>query len=246
MRTMYDTINTKVNNIPPDAQMVAGYDNGKYRWSDADWARFPNAIHIHICIYIPGYVPPNTGHVLDLEAGDVNAISLARAEVWGRQRQAAGIKPTMYTSKDPWMQIRALPAFSGWDFWISDPTGSPHILTGTVATQYSWADVYDQSLVTLAWYPQPRPPIIQGENYMIVPTTVPDTDDNGNAYWDIPSTDANRVVTANINVQDPKVNGYPQYPIYKGSCQVDSSARLTFEGGKPHIGPFEIRVVVEA
>ena len=48
MVTMYDSANA--NGIPKDAKAGAGYINGKFEWSKADWARFPNATKVRIQI----------------------------------------------------------------------------------------------------------------------------------------------------------------------------------------------------
>lgn len=89
MRTMYDAVTAA--NIPANALVVGGYDDGRYVWSAADWARFPNAVHVHI-----SSVGTNVGHVLDCEPGNPNAVQSVN---WILMRRAAGVDPYVYTAE---------------------------------------------------------------------------------------------------------------------------------------------------
>ena len=65
---MYDGINSLAPGIArefPNATRVAGYDNGRYAWTQADWDLFPHADHIHISVTADA----NLGDVLDVETG---------------------------------------------------------------------------------------------------------------------------------------------------------------------------------
>ena len=150
MKTLYDAALTK--NIPTDATLVAGYDDGKlYTWSAADWARFPNATLIHIT----ATGETLTSHVADIEPGDLTP---ADAADWLRRRLAAGITtdtniPTLYCNQSSLPAVRAACHGFAWQLWLADPTGTAHLADGSMATQYSWAGKYDTSLVDDRWSP---------------------------------------------------------------------------------------------
>lgn len=86
---MYDAVTAA--NVPADAPVVGGYDDGRFKWSDADWARFPNATQVHI-----SSMGTNVGHVLDCEPGNPNAL---QAVDWILMRRAAGVDPYVYTAE---------------------------------------------------------------------------------------------------------------------------------------------------
>lgn len=81
MRLMYDS--TTASDIPADAEIVAGYVDGRYAWSDADWARFPNAVKVRISVF--GSLDAD---VLDVEPSDATP---ADAAVWVAQKNARQI-----------------------------------------------------------------------------------------------------------------------------------------------------------
>jgi hypothetical protein len=130
MRLMYDS--TTAANIPADAAIVGGYVDGAYRWSDADWARFPNAIKVRIATR----PATNDGHVGDVERGNMTA---TQAVDWVRMRRGEGADPTIYCSASPWPSVRA--AFQDAvekepHYWIADYDRDPTIPVGAVAKQY--------------------------------------------------------------------------------------------------------------
>lgn len=86
-RKMYDSVTAA--HIPPDAAMVGGYISGPFKWSDADWARFPHAVHVPIATQ--AYVMD--GIVLDVEKGDATP---TQAPGWVTRRRQAGFDPTIY------------------------------------------------------------------------------------------------------------------------------------------------------
>jgi hypothetical protein len=55
--------------LPVNTPIVGGYVNGRYKWSDADWARFPGAYQLRI--NVTGL--PGRGNTLDVERGDATA-----------------------------------------------------------------------------------------------------------------------------------------------------------------------------
>lgn len=153
-RLMYDSVDPTA--IPADAQMVAGYVDGFYRWTDAGWNRFPNAIKIRIAVS----AWTNDGDVLDVETGDATP---AQARGWIRNRQAAGIfKPTVYCNRSTRPAVEAACSGLNFDLWIATLDGTQDI-PGTVAVQYAGSSIttqnYDVSVVTDESWPTRKEPI---------------------------------------------------------------------------------------
>jgi hypothetical protein len=152
---MYDGINSLAGVIAkafPDTAMVAGYVNGYYAWTQAEWDLFPHANHVTISITASA----NAGDVLDVENGDATP---AQTEGWIKMRKSAGYyRPTIYCSRSVIPEVRqgTGPYILGrdYDIWVADWTGSPHEVTapGTptancCATQYESTADYDASAV---------------------------------------------------------------------------------------------------
>jgi nucleoid-associated protein YgaU len=161
MRLMYDSVTAA--DIPADAAMVAGYVDGAYAWTAADWALHPAAQHVRIAVF----ADTNDGHVLDVEPGNATP---AQAPGWVTMRRHAGVDPTVYCSLALLPVIERAFAQAGVaepHWWIADWTGSPHIAEGSVATQYASSEQsgghYDLSQVAAHWpgidsdTPAPRP-----------------------------------------------------------------------------------------
>lgn len=148
MRTMYDAVTP--SNIPADAQMVAGYVDGRYAWTAADWARFPHAVKVRIAVF------PTTddGHVLDCENGDATP---NQCPGWVKMRRAAGADPTIYMS----LAIRnaVVAAFQSqgvaqpsYGYWIAAyPGNGANLYPGDVAHQYADPGPVDISVVADFW-----------------------------------------------------------------------------------------------
>jgi hypothetical protein len=149
---MYDS--TSASDIPDTAEMVAGYVDGAFAWSDADWARFPNATKVRIATQ-PG---TDDGDVLDVELGDATP---AQAPAWIRMRQAAGIvQPTIYCAAFAVDQVRqACQGLLFW-LWVADWTGQPHPVSYAAAVQYANSATsgghYDLSIVYADAWPGPH------------------------------------------------------------------------------------------
>jgi hypothetical protein len=148
---MYDSITAA--QIPPGADLVAGYVDGRYAWSAADWERFPDAVHVRIAVF----PTTNDGHVLDCELGDAGP---AQCPDWVRRRRAAGVDPTVYCSWSAWPEVKSAFAAAGVTpphWWISgypgpvDSSGHPIIPTGAVAHQWIDHGLYDESMVADYW-----------------------------------------------------------------------------------------------
>ena len=131
MPLMYDSTNAA--DIPTTAPIVAGYIDGAYVWSPADWARFPNALHVRIACF----ASTDGGQVLDVEEG---CATPAEAPGWAAKRRLAGVEPTIYCSASVVGAVQAAFTAQGVPqplFWVADWTGSEHLHPGSVATQFA-------------------------------------------------------------------------------------------------------------
>jgi hypothetical protein len=127
---MYDS--TSARDIPTSAQMVAGYVDGLYVWTSADWRRFPSATKVGIAVF----AGTNQGDVLDVESGNATT---AQAPGWLLMRRKAGAWPTIYASRSLFADLDKHMRAAGitdWQFWAAEWTGARHLLPGTYATQY--------------------------------------------------------------------------------------------------------------
>lgn len=166
---MYDGINALAAGIArsfPNAAMIAGYINGAYAWTQADWNLFPHANHVQITVTASA----DAGDVLDVEAGDATPGQTAG---WIERRKASGYyRPSIYCSRSVIPAVRqgtgAYILGRDYDIWVADWTGSPHEVTapGTPsatcsATQYESTANYDVSVVYDGGWPHraaPKPP----------------------------------------------------------------------------------------
>jgi hypothetical protein len=150
---MYDSVTPSA--IPASARMVAGYVNGDFAWSRADWARFPHAAQIGI--NVTGRLADG-GTIIDVETGDATTAAIPG---WVRGREAAGQMHGVYCqlSRLPEVQavLRAVPIPTA--IWVASWTPSvPHQVPGCVATQFvNRASIdYDLSAVyNDDWHPTP-------------------------------------------------------------------------------------------
>jgi hypothetical protein len=145
---MYDSITAA--DIPADAGMLAGYVDGAVsRWTDADWARFPNAIKVHIAVS----ALTDDGDGIDVETGAATPLGAA---YWIPRRQAAGVqRPFVYCDRSSLGFVQVACAGLNYDLCLADWTGVPHLVPGTIATQYDHppnsGGHYDLSLVSDSW-----------------------------------------------------------------------------------------------
>jgi hypothetical protein len=128
----------------PSGEVAAVYANGAYKTSAAKVAGHHSVLWIDTDGSDPG------ANVLDVEPGDASPAGAAK---WVRQRLTAHSDTVaiVYTMMSDWQQVKhemaALPAAmrSKVRYWIADPTGTPHVVAGANATQWSWGDNYDIS-----------------------------------------------------------------------------------------------------
>ncbi|MGH3415573.1 MAG: hypothetical protein ACRDSS_03820 [Actinocrinis sp.] len=150
-RTMYDGIAEDAHLIPADAELVAGYVDGLYTWSDTNWARFVNAVKVRIAVF----ATTNDGVVLDCEKGNCTP---AESVDWTLMRRKAGVDPTIYCGRNTWwQQIRDAHRARGVaepHYWVADYDVSqtdPQIPAGALALQYADKGDYDLSVVADYW-----------------------------------------------------------------------------------------------
>lgn len=153
MRKMYDSVNA--NAIPTNAQVVAGYVDGRYAWTQADWNRFPSAVKVRIS----AIGATHNAHVFDVEPGCIwppaNVVPLVQ------RARAAGIDPTVYVNEmNDWGPTRAAFDRAGVahpHWWVANYDGRPdYISAGAVARQYAHPPMlggahYDLSAVVDFW-----------------------------------------------------------------------------------------------
>lgn len=149
MRVAHDS--TTATDIPADATFVKGYVDGRYRWTQADWDRFPNAVKVRTACF----ASTDDGHELDIEDG---CSTPQQAPGWVAMRRRAGVDPTVYCNLSTWPTCRQAFADQGvpephWD--IAHYTGIPHLIDGSVATQYADEKMtgfhFDLSLIADYW-----------------------------------------------------------------------------------------------
>ena len=177
--------------VAPEA--VAGYIDGLYRWPAEAWASFPGIPHVTITV-----LGIHGARVCDCETGDLSsgaAAAWAVGELWSLRR------PTIYCNRSTWPQVIAALAGlkvtpSQVDWWIADPTGTPHLIEGTVATQYAWHQLgqvaanVDLSLCAPGWPVSITPvtPPVSTPAPPARPATVAIMDyAPGNGYWEVRS-----------------------------------------------------------
>jgi hypothetical protein len=151
---MYDAVEAK--HIPQGAGMVAGYVDGAFRWSEADWAMHPAAVKVRIAVF----ANTDDGQVLDVERWDSTPLE---APGWATMRRRQGNIPSIYCSASSWPDVAAAFARAGVAepcYWIAAHPGDPGIPTGAIAHQYADTGLVDLSLVRDYWPgvdPEPPP-----------------------------------------------------------------------------------------
>lgn len=159
MATMYDS--TDASAIPVGAVVAAGYVDGTFANFAAVVARTPKARHVSITV-----TGRPANDVCDCESGDLTPLNAAR---WAAVEQRAGRRPTIYCSKNTQQAVIVALASVGAgpvDWWLADWTGVPHLLPGTVATQYAH-DVAgcDVSFTDGVWPAPAGNPVDTGTHY---------------------------------------------------------------------------------
>jgi hypothetical protein len=140
---MYDSVTPGA--IPP-GKVVATYATGGYAVPQAAVARRKHVVWIDTQATDPG------AGALDVEPGDATP---PQAATWVAQRLARFPKSlaVVYTMQSEWPATQAaIATLPPWmrakvRWWIADPTGYPHVVPGSDATQWYWGHSYDISTV---------------------------------------------------------------------------------------------------
>lgn len=149
---MYDS--TRPWLIPSDAEVIAAYANGRFA---ADFAQlqkqFPKARILQIDVL--GTDPDAS--VKDIEPGDMNPGDAARV-VDDRHQAHPGALTRLYCDQSEWPAVKLSVATLADEvrdcvrYWIADPTGIPHFVPGSDATQYEFGTSYDTSVYNPATF----------------------------------------------------------------------------------------------
>lgn len=147
-RLMYDGIYPDAASIAAlHPEMVAGYIDGTWAWSAADWDKFPSST-VKVQITVTASV--NDGDVLDVENGDATP---AQTEGWIKLRKSAGYdRPTIYCNLSTVPAVRAGtgPYLLGvdYDLWVADYDDSENqVYPASAATQFVSDPDWDVSAV---------------------------------------------------------------------------------------------------
>jgi hypothetical protein len=126
----------------PGGQRVAVYANGMYQASWSAVAGRGKVLWIDTNGSNPG------ANVLDVEPGDATPAGAAqwvKARLNAHKDQLA----VVYTYRSAWQAVKAsVAALPSWmqakvRYWIADPTGVNHVVSGSNATQWYWGKRYD-------------------------------------------------------------------------------------------------------
>jgi hypothetical protein len=139
--TFYDSVTPSAI---PAGQEVATYADGNYAASPASVAGRSHVLWIDV----NGSDP--SADALDVEPGDATPAGAAQ---WVQAKLDAnhGSVAIVYTMISDWSAVKAdVGALPNWmqshvRYWIADPTGVPHVVPGSSATQWYWGNNYDIS-----------------------------------------------------------------------------------------------------
>lgn len=150
-RIMADS--TNANDIPLTVDMVAGYVDGLYKWSEQDWLRFAGKPLVSISA-IPYTYDAN---VADVENGDYTA---AQAAEFLRYNVARNQWKVLYFSLSRFAEIHAAVLAAGvhddqWGIWVADWDAIAKPWPGAIAKQFANPATsgghYDLSIVSPFW-----------------------------------------------------------------------------------------------
>ena len=139
---LYDSVTPSA--IPASSQAVAVYANGHYAASPGQVGKRG------LTLWIDTNGSNPHADVLDVEPGDATP---TQAAAWVEQKLNATPNSTaiVYTMRSQWGAVQAAVSHLAWwmpshtKYWIADPTGVPHIVPGSQATQWYWGQNYDIS-----------------------------------------------------------------------------------------------------
>lgn len=155
-KTMYDSVEPGA--IPADAEMVGGYLDGIYAWSQAEWDRFWRAEKVTFSAVGVRW----DADLFDVEPGCIwppeNVLSLVVTA------RANGRWPGVYCNQmQHWAYIRQMFRMRGMEeppYFVSNYDGDPTIPAGAIGKQYKHPPQtgrhYDLSAVDERWIPGRR------------------------------------------------------------------------------------------
>ena len=139
--TIYDSVTP---GTLPGNQAAAVYADGAYAASASQVSGH------HSVLWIDANGSDPNANVLDVEPGDATpagAATWVQAHLSAQPHSAAII----YTMRSDWSAVQAaVGGLPSWEqshvrYWIADPTGVPHVVPGSSATQWYWGSNYDVS-----------------------------------------------------------------------------------------------------
>jgi hypothetical protein len=139
--TIYDSVTP--SSIPA-SQPAAVYADGAYAASSSQVSGH------HSVLWIDTNGGDPNANALDVEPGDATpagAASWVQAHLSAQPHSVAII----YTMRSDWSAVQdAVGGLPSWEqshvrYWIADPTGVPHVVPGSSATQWYWGSSYDIS-----------------------------------------------------------------------------------------------------
>jgi hypothetical protein len=138
---VYDSVTP--GELPSD-QAAAVYADGAYAASSSQMAGH------HSVLWIDANGSDPNANVLDVEPGDATPSGAAQ---WVQSHLSAQphSEAIIYTMRSDWSAVQdAVGGLPSWEqghvkYWIADPTGVPHVVPGSSATQWYWGSKYDIS-----------------------------------------------------------------------------------------------------
>jgi hypothetical protein len=100
---------------------------------------------------------PAACSILDIETGDASSGSI-RAWCDARDTVIQNSRFRLYCNLSTWPEVRSVVRSEltadqrlRVRYWIANPTGIPHLVPGSSATQYLWGAEWDESLYNNTW-----------------------------------------------------------------------------------------------
>ncbi len=147
-RILFDAVTPE--NIPRDAEMVAGYIDGHEGvWTPEQWAYFPNAVKIRIATR----ADTDDGDALDVEGGDATP---EQAPGWvAMRRRSTGRDKSVYMNESTWQSVKDAFARANEpepQWWVAAVPGiGEAVYPGSIAHQFDSPGPFDRSYVAGFW-----------------------------------------------------------------------------------------------
>lgn len=131
--------------------------------------RFPDKIYVAICTRFNA-----VGQVLDFEAS-TTGWDYDQLVAWVVRMRAAGGDPTVYVQLSRWAAAKSAFDQRKIDqphWWVAEWTNTPHLIDGSVATQWGGASGVDYNQVADYWPgidPKPTPPPMEDDDMYGLP-----------------------------------------------------------------------------